>query len=68
MLLGLTFITTGLLWSVTVACFSSFATAKLRQSPKLALWINRFTGVVFIALGLKLFRAKLTSNGSGNMR
>lgn len=60
MVLGLTFISTGLLWCMTVACFSSFATARLRRSPKLALWLNRITGVVFIALGLKLFRAKLT--------
>lgn len=58
-ILGLTFITTGTIWNLIIAYFSSFATKKLRENPKVGVLLNRITGVVFIGMGLNLFRAKL---------
>ncbi|KIL35014.1 homoserine lactone transporter [Cohnella kolymensis] len=57
-LLGLTFIVTGTLWNLLLAFFSSFATKKLRSSTRAASTLNKLTGIVFIAMGVKLFQAK----------
>ncbi|TYR81391.1 LysE family translocator [Priestia megaterium] len=57
-ILGLTFVTTGTLWCLVVAIFSSFATKKLRNNPKVEFILNKITGVIFIGLGIKLFQTK----------
>lgn len=59
-LLGLSFILTGTIWCLVVVSFASLATSKLRESRKLAGVLNKLTGLVFIALGIKLFRTKLS--------
>lgn len=56
--LGLTFIVTGTLWNLLLGLFSSFATKKLRSSTRVASTLNKLTGIVFIAMGVKLFQAK----------
>lgn len=58
--LGMTFITTGFIWCVAVAYFSSLATRKLRKNIKIGTWLNRITGGVFILLGINLFRARIS--------
>ncbi|TCL71587.1 threonine/homoserine/homoserine lactone efflux protein [Hydrogenispora ethanolica] len=57
-LLGLTFVTTGTLWCLLLAVFSSLATAKLRGNHQFATLLNKLTGVLFVGLGLNLLRAK----------
>ncbi|KPV59644.1 homoserine lactone transporter [Paenibacillus sp. A3] len=61
MILGATFIFTGILWSILVSYLASFATGKLRKNPKIGLWLNRITGGVFILMGANLFRAKISN-------
>lgn len=57
-LLGLTFVTTGTLWCLSLAFFSSLATARLRGNQRIAALLNKLTGILFVALGLSLLRAK----------
>jgi len=59
-LLGMTFITTGFIWCVIISYFASLSTRKLRENPKIGIWLNRITGGVFILLGAKLLRAKVS--------
>ncbi|MEW9052877.1 MAG: LysE family translocator [Neobacillus sp.] len=57
-LLGLTFTLTGGIWCLTTAYFSSMATNKLRGNYKVSTVLNRLTGIVFIAMGIKLLKTK----------
>jgi threonine/homoserine/homoserine lactone efflux protein len=57
-LLGLTFCLTGGIWCFVVANFSSFATRKLRQNKNIESILNRLTGLVFIAMSVKLLKTK----------
>lgn len=60
-LLGLTFTLTGGTWSLITAFFSSMATNKLRSNAKVGNVLNRLTGIVFIAMGIKLLNTKASS-------
>ena len=53
-LLGFVFITTGTLWCLIVAVFSSFISQKLRSSPLISRWLLKINGVLYICLGLRL--------------
>jgi threonine/homoserine/homoserine lactone efflux protein len=53
-LLGLTFVTTGTLWCLVLAWFSSAFSVRLRENRTLAAWLNRTVGSLFIFLGLRL--------------
>lgn len=57
-ILGLTFTLTGGLWSIITAYFTSMATIKLRKNIKTEMILNRLTGIVFIAMGVKLLNTK----------
>lgn len=57
-ILGLSFVMTGTIWCLLVAIFSSYATKKLRNNPKIEFILNKFTGIIFIVLGIKLFQIK----------
>ncbi|MDQ0271856.1 LysE family translocator [Cytobacillus purgationiresistens] len=57
-LLGLTFVLTGTTWCLLVAVFSSLATKKLRNNPKVEYILNKVTGIIFIGLGVKLIQTK----------
>jgi len=57
-ILGLTFTLTGGIWCLITAYFSSMATNKLRNNSKASLVLNRLTGIVFIAMGIKLLNTK----------
>jgi RhtB (resistance to homoserine/threonine) family protein len=52
--LGLTFITTGTLWGLVLAFFASLIKSQLQNSQALTNAIHKSTGLVFVALGLKL--------------
>jgi transcriptional regulator len=56
--LGLLFVAQGTLWCVLVVLFASGATEAIRTNGRAALMLERLTGVVFIALGLNLLRAR----------
>jgi len=58
LLLGITFIVTGTFWCIMLAIYSALATKKFRENEKLLSLMNRFTGILFISLGLKLIRTK----------
>ncbi|MDQ1233148.1 RhtB (resistance to homoserine/threonine) family protein [Paenibacillus sp. SORGH_AS306] len=54
-LLGLTFSTTGILWCMLLVVFSSKMAHRL-QSSRIATYMNKITGSIFILLGLNLLR------------
>ena len=53
LLLGITFNLTGTFWNLLLALFSANMRTGLKNNA-LIRWLNRFTGAVFILLGLKL--------------
>lgn len=53
-LLGLTFVTTGTIWCLMLAWFSSAFSARLRESPSVTALLNRAVGSLFIFLGVRL--------------
>ncbi|MFD0695059.1 LysE family translocator [Paenibacillus sp. GCM10027628] len=55
LILGLTFIATGTLWCSLIVLGTDLASRRLR-SGSLAKYLNKLTGVIFIALGIKLLR------------
>ncbi|MFC4321599.1 LysE family translocator [Litchfieldia salsa] len=60
-LLGLSFTITAGIWSLFTVYFSSMATNKLKGNSKISNLLNRLTGIVFIAMGLKLLSTKATA-------
>lgn len=59
LVLGLTFATTGLIWCSCLALLASKFSKKLRENPVIESVLNKISGVVFMALGIKL----LTESG-----
>jgi threonine/homoserine/homoserine lactone efflux protein len=53
-ILGCIFNFNGMLWCNGLAVFTAFASAKLKVKPLVALWLNRVTGGLFLALGVRL--------------
>lgn len=56
--LGCIFNANGMLWCVSLALFTAFASARLKVSPLASTWLNRVTGGLFIWLGVKLALSK----------
>ena len=54
LILGLTFVTTGTIWCLILAWFSSAFSARLRGNATIAALLNRIVGSLFIFLGLRL--------------
>lgn len=54
LILGFIFNFNGMLWCNGLAIFTAFASAKLKVKPLVALWLNRVTGGLFVALGARL--------------
>lgn len=52
--LGLTFVATGTMWGLILALFSAKLSSKIKQNYKIKTWLDRFTGIVFVFLGIKL--------------
>ena len=57
-ILGLTFVTTGTLWCLALAFFSSKLSNSIRKNYKVKQSLDKITGGVFIALGIKLALTK----------
>lgn len=58
LILGAIFNFNGMLWCNGLALFTAFASAKLKVKPMVALWLNRVTGGIFVALGARLALAE----------
>ncbi len=56
--LGSLFISTGTLWCFVLVLGASYATQAIRSNQRIVAVLDKLTGVVFIALGLNLLRAK----------
>lgn len=56
--LGCIFNFNGMLWCGALALATARASARIKPSPALALWLNRVTGGLFVWLGVKLALAK----------
>ena len=54
LILGIMFIIPGTIWCLMLVLFASKLADKIKGSNKVATWLNRVTGGVFIGLGLKL--------------
>ncbi|WP_461534408.1 LysE family translocator [Sinomicrobium sp.] len=54
LILGLTFVTTGTLWCLALAFFSSKLSKSIRENYNIKKWLDRITGGIFIAMGIKL--------------
>src|SRR5262252_7782173 len=50
-LLGLTFVTTGTIWGLTLAWFASAFSERLRANEIISQWLNRTAGALFLFLG-----------------
>ena len=61
-ILGCVFNFNGMLWCNGLAVFTAFASARLKVKPLVALWLNRITGGLFLALGLRLALAEQQSS------
>lgn len=59
-LLGCIFNLNGMLWCNALALFTAHASARIKVSPLVSLWLNRATGGLFVWLGIKLAMAKTT--------
>jgi len=56
--LGLTFMIIGTSWCFILVFFSAKLSNSMRKNTKIKLWLDRITGGVFIALGIKLALSK----------
>jgi threonine/homoserine/homoserine lactone efflux protein len=54
LLLGCTFITTGMTWCLIVACFAAAVSEHLRRKPRTTRVLRRVTGGLFVILGLRM--------------
>lgn len=56
--LGCIFNMNGMLWCHALALFTATASARLQINPRVALWLKRATGSLFVWVGLRLALAK----------
>lgn len=52
--LGLVFNLNGMLWCHGLALFTAYASSKVKASQRLALWLGRSMGALFLGLGARL--------------
>lgn len=57
-MLGLSFITLGLVWCLVLAIGAAKLRGAFLRRPAMATWLDRIAGSLFIALGLKLATAR----------
>lgn len=59
--LGVIFNTTGTIWCHVLAFTTAFASQKLRASQRVAAWLNRAIGAMFVSFGIRLALAQRSS-------
>lgn len=57
-ILGLTFNFTGTVWNLILAVFAASMTTRIKENYRIKTGLDRLTGIVFIALGIRLALAK----------
>ncbi len=60
LLLGCTFITTGMTWCMIVACFAAAVSEHLRKKPRTTVMLRRVTGGLFVILGVRMALTGIT--------
>jgi len=58
LMLGFTFVTTGTIWCLILARFTSALSERLRTNETITQWLNRTAGALFVFLGVRLATAK----------
>lgn len=58
LILGITFLTTGTIWCLFLAFFASKISHRIRKNYIIKKWLDKITGSIFIALGIKLALTK----------
>ncbi len=58
--LGLLFNTTGTVWNLFLAWSAASVAQRFQRNQRFSAWLNRATGILFVALGLNLLRARLS--------
>jgi threonine/homoserine/homoserine lactone efflux protein len=56
--LGFTFVTTGTIWCLVLACFAATFRERFRTNKEIGQWLNRTVGALFVFLGARLAIAK----------
>lgn len=59
--LGIIYILIDLVWCMIITFGSSFFSKKIVNNPKVGQWMNRVSGLVYIALGIKIALSKRLS-------
>ncbi|MDN3667515.1 LysE family translocator [Algibacter miyuki] len=54
LMLGITFLITGTIWCLMLALFASKLSQRIRANYKIKIWLDKITGGIFVALGIKL--------------
>ena len=54
LILGVTFLLTGTIWCLILALFASKLSDRIRENYKIKMWLDKITGGIFVALGIKL--------------
>ncbi|WP_282165626.1 LysE family translocator [Cellulophaga baltica] len=54
LILGFTFLLTGTIWCLILALFASKLSHRIRKNYKIKMWLDKVTGGIFVALGIKL--------------
>lgn len=54
LILGITFLLTGTIWCLILALFASKLSNRIRKNYKIKMWLDKITGGIFVALGIKL--------------
>jgi len=54
LILGSTFLTTGTIWCLILALFASKLSDRIRKNYRIKKWLDKITGGIFVALGIKL--------------
>jgi RhtB (resistance to homoserine/threonine) family protein len=58
LILGFTFVTTGTIWCLILATFSSVIFAGLKNNGRMSLFVNRICGLTLVGLGVKVALTK----------
>jgi len=57
-ILGCTYALMGLVWFFSLTLFAGSFSHKLQSTPAIGIWLNKFSGLVFILMGAKVALAK----------
>lgn len=57
-ILGLTYALIGMVWFLCLTIFSSAFAKKIKNNPDTGRWLNKFSGFIFIVMGIKIALTK----------